>query len=477
MPRSRKLSRWVATLAALLIPAAPTEAQQLQDCSQFGPTAQCAWYEVLEDRANPDGRTIDLRVVVLPARNDTGKEPVVWFPGGPGQSASALIPLASQVYGPVQESRDLVFIGQRGTGESNPIHCTVDVAADPSSAFGGLFNKDRIRECYRAAREHADPAHYATAEYIDDIAEVLTAFGYDRAILWGGSGGTRTAQAFLREHPDRVVAAVMDGVTPIDYRMPLPFSRYAQRAWERVVADCDAQESCADAFPALAADFESILDRLAVGPTPVEIRLQDGTRTTVRMTRGDFAYAVRGILYNAQATAGLPAAVHRGSDSGDLSFFAQSLFSRSVALRGTVLAMGLHLSVYCAEDVPRIERGSVGGRTEGTFLGSYLMGEYGGACEVWPMPAADADWFEPARSAVPVLLISGYYDPSTPDAAAERVARTLSNHLHIVVRNAGHGAGFGCARPAALQVMTSGSLVGVENECPDEPIAFTVGGS
>ena len=465
----------VAGLVPTSVDGQSHDASDLSDCaSQYGPTARCGWHTVLEDPADPEGRTVDLRVVVLPAVRDQGRAPVVWFPGGPGQSASALIPLARQVYGPAQESRDLVFIGQRGTGESNPLHCTVDIAEDPSAAFGGLFDPARVELCYRDALSHADPAHYTTEAYVRDVGVVLTALGHDRAILWGGSGGTRTAQAFMRAYPERVVAAVMDGVTPIDYAMPLPFSRYAETAWERVVADCRRQAGCGDSFPRLAEEFREILDRLEQEPARVDVRRQDGSTATVTMTRGDFAYATRGILYNAQAIAQLPAAVHRGAETGDLTFFAQSLFQRSVALRGTVVAMGLHLSVYCAEDLPRIDRSADPATTVGTFLGAHLLTEYGEACDAWPMPAMGEEWYEPVRSDVPTLLISGYYDPSTPDAAAERVARSLSNSLHIVVRNVGHGAGFGCAQPAVLRVLTEGTLEGVSDPCPDTPVTFAV---
>ena len=472
----RLFSISVSLLAFAAVSSQAARAQQLSDCAQqYGPSALCGWYEVAEDRSDPTGRKIKLRIVVLPAATDSNAEPVVMFPGGPGQAASDLIPLARQVYGSVRESRDFVFIGQRGTGESNPLNCTLDVVSDPAIAFGQVFSPARIRACHQATLAHANPALYTTREYVEDIDDALTALGYGRAILWGGSGGTRTAQAFLREHPHRVVAVAMDGVTPIDYAMPLPFSRMAQRAWERIVADCAAQAQCAQHYPGLDGDFATILRRLDGSSVSSTIHRPDGSTHTVQMARGDFAYALRGILYNAGASARLPLEVSHAATSGDLSFFAQSLFDRSVALRGNVIAMGVHLSAYCAEDIPRVEEGTVESLTSGTFIGTYLLHEYRAACEAWPGAELEDDWFRPVRSDVPVLLLSGYYDPSTPDAAADRVAQTLPNSLHIVVRNGGHGAGFGCAQPAVVRFLTTGSLEGVESPCPDTPIRFEVG--
>lgn len=450
----------------------------LQACAeQFGENALCGWYEVPEDRSNPHGRRIQLRVVVFPARISEPAEPIVWLPGGPGQAASDLIPLGTQLLAATRETRDLVFIGQRGTGESNPLQCPEDVTAQPSLAFGQLFDPGRIAECYRETLGHADPTHYSTKTYVEDLAEVLSALGYDRVLFWGGSGGTRTAQVFLREYPERVVAMALDGVTPIDYAMPLPFSRGVEDSWTRVVEDCAAQATCADAFPDLDMDLDAIVDRFAAGPVHTSIRQQDGGSVPVVMSRGDFAYAVRGILYNANATAFLPLRIHEASETDDLSFFAQSLFNRMVVLRGNIIAMGLHLASYCAEDVPRLENDTVRQQTAGTLLGDYLVREYRGACNVWPVSPMPADWYRPARSDVPTLILSGYYDPSTPATAGERVAAYLPNNLHIIVRNSGHGSGFTCARETVERFLVNGSLDGLVDPCPQTPIVFEVGAS
>lgn len=464
-------------IAVGLLMVAPTGswALELESCEeQFGPSAQCGWAEVAEDRADPEGRKIRLRVVVLPSQGEAAAEPVVLFPGGPGQATTTLIPLASQLYPRVLESRDAVFIGQRGSGESNAMHCLEGLTSDPSLVFGALWNRERMRECYERTLEFADPSHYTTAEYVADVAEVLDALGYRRILIWGGSGGTRIGQAFIREHPERVVAAVLDGVTPIDYAMPLPFSEYAQRAWQRVVDDCAAQSDCARAYPDLLADFDALFGRVAAGPVPTAIKTADGSSATVQVAAGDLAYAVRGILYNSRATALLPAEVHRAARSGDLSFFAQSLYDRTTALLGGVISVGLHIASYCAEDIPRLAAVDIAAATQDTFIGSYLVDEYRGACAAFPVPPVALDWYREFKSQVPTLLLSGYYDPSTPDLSAELVRRSLPNSRHIVVRNSGHGAGFSCARAVVEEFLISASLDGVSDPCPADPIQFEV---
>jgi pimeloyl-ACP methyl ester carboxylesterase len=473
MHRTYRPLAWIIGIS--VVASAAMAEIELQPCDEaFGESAQCGWVEVLEDREQPEGRKIRIRVVVLPSEAEEGAEPLLMFPGGPGQATPTLMPLARQLYPRVRETRDIVFVGQRGSGESNAMHCLEEIVQEPSLLFGALWHREGIRSCHERTLEFAEPTHYTTAEYVADVTEIVDGLGYDKVVLWGGSGGTRIAQAFVRESADRVVAAVLDGVTPIDYGMPLPFSRFAQRAWDRVVADCAAQADCAEAYPALDEHLGRLFDKVAAGPVPTRIELADGSETTVQVHAGDLAYALRGILYNARAIAGLPAEVHGAAASGDLSFFAQSLYDRATALLGGVIAIGLHISSYCAEDVPRLENADIDTETEGTFLSRYLVDEYRGACANWPVEAAPPEWYRSFEAQVPTLLVSGHYDPSTPDEAAETVRRSLPNSRHIVVRDASHGAGFTCARPVVEEFLLSASLAGITNPCPDEPVAFAV---
>jgi len=463
----------LATTVALL-PTTLSAQIQLQPCEQeFGERAGCGWVAVPENRASASGRTLQIRVVVLESRSGESAEPLLLFPGGPGQATTALIGLAQQVYPSVQDTRDVVFIGQRGAGESNAMNCVQDLSSDPPSAFGGLWDPELIGSCHAKVVEHANPNHYTTADYVADISDALDELGYDEVMLWGGSGGTRTAAAFIREFPDRVVAAAMDGVTSIDFAMPAPFSQFVQTSWQHVVEDCAGQPTCHEAFPNLSDDLTDLLARFSAGPVQTTVRDAEGNAHDIEFHRGDFLYALRGILYNPQLTASLPLRIHDAAETEDLSFFAQSLFNRSVSLLSGVLSVGLHLSVYCSEDVPRISSDDIEA-TEGTLVGTYLIEQYRGACEAWPVEPMPDDWFRSFESDVPTLFISGYYDPSTPQEAAELVRRSLPNSKHIVVRNAGHGAGFGCAKAGVEAFLVSGDLDDVTDTCPKIPITFEV---
>jgi pimeloyl-ACP methyl ester carboxylesterase len=175
------------------------------------------------------------------------------------------------------------------------------------------------------------------------------------------------------------------------------------------------------------------------------------------MTRGDFGYAVRGILYDWTAFETLPDMVSRAARSGDVSDFALAYWRRHVQFDAT-LALGMYLSIVCAEDVPFIRDEDVEPASAGTFLGRYLLDEYRGACAVWPRGSVPPDAHAPLTARVPTLLISGEFDPVTPPEFADRVFRALPHARTILSPQTSHGSAAACARPAVLHVLTGGAL-------------------
>lgn len=473
--------RWHRSVLGLLLCLAasfrvsPVPAAELAPCPDFDADVRafCGHVTVLEDRAHPDGRTIDLNVMVLRAEQPEDKAPVFLLAGGPGQGATDLAGVALVPYAEVRKTRDFVLVDQRGTGKSNRLDCINHSDTKPEAIFGQLFDPKQIAVCAKEASGHARLDLYGTLQVVADLDEVRAQLGYDKVVLWGGSGGTRTALVWMREHPEYIEAAVLDGVVPTDFRAPSGYARSSQDALDRVFADCEAQPDCQAAFPRLRQEFATLLERFDKGPIETTVRLESGEEVRVQMHRGDLGYALRGILYNSAQIPGLPAMLHAAATTGDLSPLAERHWLRDVALR-PVVAMGVHFSVFGTEDVPYINPKDIPALTQGTFLGRYLIDQYVAACKAWGgRGVLPENFFAPVRSDIPVLLLSGWYDPSTPPRTAEAVAAHLPNSRHIVVRNEAHISGFGCARQLVVDFLIQGSLEGLGPVCEDAgPIRF-----
>jgi pimeloyl-ACP methyl ester carboxylesterase len=182
------------------------------------------------------------------------------------------------------------------------------------------------------------------------------------------------------------------------------------------------------------------------------------------MTRGDFLYAIRGMLYNAGAQNDLPPMITQAAATGDLSAFAQRYWSRAVSM-GRSIAYGMHLSVLCPEDVDGLTDAQVKAATGATRIGSYIIDEYRTGCALWPKAKVAPDFRTPVTARVPVLLVSGQYDPVTPPEFGDRIAKSLPLAKHIVVPNNGHGSASRCPRAAALYVLAKGTLDGMPEVC------------
>ena len=425
-------------------------------------TARCSTIEVPENRALPRGRRIALRVAVVPARDkNQAADPVFFLAGGPGQAATDLMRDPAILRHSLGDRRDLVFLDQRGTGQSNPLACDFYPASDYAAGrFASFMPLDRVRTCRRELERKADLAQYTTAASVEDLEDVRRALGYGRINLTGGSYGTRLAMEYVRVHGQQVRTAMLDGVAPPSMYMPDGFGRAAQRALDGIIDECAATAACAAAFPKLRAETTQVFDGLKRGPVMVRLR---GIDRDVAMTRDQVAESIRYLAYTSRQASRLPLLLHRAS-AGDFTGIAEYL--RTYRTFG--LANGLYLSITCAEDVPFLPKDAEA-RDHGTFLGSYRILEQRAACAEWPRGTVPPYRGEPVRSQVPVLITSGLLDPVTPPEHGDLVARTLPNALHLRVASGAHALGgllgLECVAEIKRNFIQRAAINGLDTSC------------
>jgi len=161
-------------------------------------TGQCGWLEVAENPAEPHGRQIRIRVARVPARDRVVEpDPLVFFAGGPGQAATETWPVVAHALRKVNQSRDILLVDQRGTGQSNPLKCP-EIEVEEALATDWDELARATRECL--ASLDGDPRFYTTTVAMHDIDAARAALGYEKVNLYGGSYGTRAAQVRPRAH-------------------------------------------------------------------------------------------------------------------------------------------------------------------------------------------------------------------------------------------------------------------------------------
>jgi pimeloyl-ACP methyl ester carboxylesterase len=399
--------------------------------------ARCGTVQVFENRDTRQGRTIDLAYVVLPATGAAQPDPVFVLAGGPGQAATNLLVLASATLASVNETRDLVFVDQRGTGASNGLRCDSEELDAILRGPWDETNHARLVECGRSLP--ADLAWYATPPAMDDLDEVRAALGYDEINLWGGSYGTRAALVYLRQHGDHVRSVALWGVAPPGQPFMRTFAPQGQAALDAVLADCAADARCKAVLPDGVATIERIMARLLEVPARVAVTdPRDGSQATVELTPELFASSLRLSLYDTEWAASLPVMLS-AADRGDYEPFMSMVTPISVAIREQI-HLGMFMTVACAEDVPLLTAQDFAA-ADRTFMGDEFLRSLQSTCAKWPKAPLPAGYLEPVRSDVPVLLMAGTVDPVTPPATAELAAATLSRSRVVPFPGTGHGTG------------------------------------
>jgi pimeloyl-ACP methyl ester carboxylesterase len=182
---------------------------------------------------------------------------------------------------------------------------------------------------------------------------------------------------------------------------------------------------------------------------PRELQTQHpltGRSERVTATPEALANLLRGPLYAPALAAALPAAME-AAIGGRL----ESLLALTLAVGGgnrrpvDDMAQGMHFSVICAEDAPRMQGA---GSAPGADIGTSFADLYRDVCAGWPRGDVPAAFYTLPSVAAPTLVLSGGLDPVTPPRHGERVAAALGARArHVVVPNAGHGVlGIGCMR-------------------------------
>ncbi len=388
---------------------------------------------------------------MLPAVSRVKKpDPIVFFAGGPGQSAMDLAGAALGLLSRLNNRRDVVLIDQRGTGRSAPLFCAGD---RPDAGWRPLSEQvddarryadmDRCRDDLQRL-PHGDLRQYTTAIAIADVRAALDALGVGRVNLVGGSYGTRMALEFLRQAPNRVRRSVLDGVAPPDMNLPDAGSPDAQAALDQVWAACESEPRCAKAYPTLRADWKALLTSLP--KSVAAVHPLTGAREVVLLDRDSVLGMVRAPLYVPLLASALPAAVSEAAAGRwDAMVGLASSLSQGRAMR---IATGMHFSVVCTEDLLAGRDAPVGADFGRGFADSYRR-----ICERWPRSQPVAGFQQIAAAASPVWLLSGGADPVTPPRHGDRVTLSLGPKArHKVVVQAGHGVmSLACVREGVFR--------------------------
>jgi pimeloyl-ACP methyl ester carboxylesterase len=438
----------------------------LEPCKELGieGEARCGTYEVFENRTAKSGRTIKLKIIVLKALSKTpAPDAIFWLEGGPGAAATNAVGLArAGILESARRDHDLVFVDQRGTGGSNPLIC--DVGDDPKDLqvfFGNILPLDKVRACRDKLQGIADLRLYTTPIAMDDLDDVRSALGYDKINLSGASYGTIAAQVYMRQHPEHVRSVFLVGVATPNIKQPLLFPRSAQHAMDMLFVDCAADELCHLAFPNLPQEFAAVLSRFDQGPVSVQmIDPVSRKKEQVTVYRSSFVERIRLAMYSTTTQRFVPLIIHRAFVNDYVPFE-----EAAMAFSPGAVARGMYFTVTCSEGVAFIGDQELVSETKGTFVGVERVKRHIEACQDWPKGSIPASYIELVKSTLPVLMISGEVDGSSPTWFGEEAIKSLPNGRQLKIRYLGHQIDGPCLRDIFQEFIMTGSSKNLDISC------------
>lgn len=437
---------------------------QSVDCKTFDVPAavaarsDCGYVTAPEQHAVPAGRTIQLAVVRI---RSTGKrpaaDPLFVEQGGPGDSTIGV--LVNQVFPALPElqavlqSRDLVFVEERGTRYSRPfLSCPEYDARNIAVAKGemaytdpGWFKTCQARFQAQGIRLEA----FNTLENAADVYFVAETLGYRAFNFYGVSYGTLLGQYVIAQadqHKSKLRSVIIDGVVRADIDFNLASGHSISYALRNLFHACAQDLRCSRAYPDLEQKFLAVVDQLNRQPVPLTLTTPLTKQAVVTRLDGNaFVSALVPLMarpYSGNTARGtsIPKFIQAASQ-GKFDWAADSLSDDLESSTGS--AKGMYHSVVC------VRARSVQATPDQALPPPYpqllALGQREGEAVAKVCSVLEANLKQPfvyRNPEIPTLVLNGAYDPVTPQPYGEAVATKLKRAHVYTFPGLGHGSFF-----------------------------------
>jgi pimeloyl-ACP methyl ester carboxylesterase len=420
---------------------------------QGGGRDQCARMRVPLDYEHPNGRTVSLAVLKVPALEpDKRIGSMVVNPGGPGISGVEWAAGASLEYGTaIRNVYDVVGFDPRGVASSDPVECEsdeqldhlIDSDPDPDTAAERQAFDRMLRALGEGCLRHSGDLarHVSTEEVAKDLDILRAVLGEAKLTYFGASYGTAIGASYADRFPERVGRMVLDGAldpTSSMVDVGLVQAHGFEVALRAYVGACVEAGSCF-----LGSTVDQGVRRIQDFLTGLESR-PIRTKSGEQLTAGFAFYGVIYPLYDRSSWSFLDKALQTGL-SGDgtlLRLIADGYLHRSPDGTYQDNSFEVYNVVSCLDDdegvpssqisryLPRFEKASP---TFGRVFASSLA-----TCHVWPIHSGRKPHAVHATGSPPILVVGTTRDPATPLVWARALARQLPRGVLITRDGDGH---------------------------------------
>lgn len=413
----------------------------------------CGFLTVPVDYGDPEGETIDLALLRVPASGARVGSLVV-NPGGPGAPGTTYASLSRQVFRePLLRGYDIVGFDPRGTGRSAPVDCLSDselddyLANDPSpdTATEVADYEDAVLSFGERCVANSGPVvgHVTTIEAARDMDVLRSALGEEQLAYFGASYGTKLGATYAELFPDRVGRFVLDGAVDVSIsaeQLGLEQAAGFETALRAYVQNClDSTDNCflGDTVDEGLATIRGLLDDIDEQPLPAGDR---------ELTVGNAFYGIITPLYNRDYWFLLSTALASALDGkgSALMNLADAYASRNPDGSYADNSVEANYSINCLDDPSSVAFDEVPSTFADYEQASPTFGRVfawsATSCRGIDVRSSEAALPIDGAGAAPILVLGTTRDPATPFEWAEALAAQLDSGVLVERDGDGHTA-------------------------------------
>jgi len=408
-----------------------------------------SWYylTVPENWAQEDGKKIELAIAVLHTTMANCNNSVIFLQGGPG--GGSINGIYRWLDHPLRKNSDIILIDIRGTGFSKPALCP-----DLGKSFLNILSKnqapeeddkDKIKVSLECQQDLIDKGIDINAYNSDAVCRDLyllkNVLHINKWNVYGVSYGTFIAQEYARHYPNDVKSLVLDSPIPdISTYYNKNTSNYTS-SLSKFFQACKQDSICSRQYPNIENIYYSVIADLTKNPITVEVDKNIIASGKFTYNAEDFKIATQQALYNRKLIEILPAIIYQ------FHYRNQSVLSSLVSAFSAALSLdyGTYYCFTCKEVIPynNIDSFETDARKEKIGVGIDFYKSDFVVCKEWSKRINTTPRTTYKRSLdFPVLILSGEFDPITPQKSAEATAQKYKNSTLVYASTFGHGPGF-----------------------------------
>jgi pimeloyl-ACP methyl ester carboxylesterase len=461
-------------LSATLLPAGAGRASPASpawhDChtANTSPQLECATLTVPLDWSRPGGRRISIALNRLRATDPAHRlGPLLVNPGGPGGSGTAVVAQGGMLLGTpdlaaLRRRFDLIGFDPRGVGDSTPIRCSTPVYDPAAPTFPA--DEKQYRQLVAGSRRHGlDCAketgpllqHVDTISAARDVDAVRAALGASKISWLGVSYGSELGAFYAELFPRRVRTMVLDGA--VDHsrtvaRDAVDESTAIEREFGRFAAWCQATAECSLYGHDVIGDFDALTARADRGE--ITDTALGRTVSGAELTGAAYTYLTLRVLWPDLASA-LAAAERTPPDPSSLDRGISGIDPTYTAYR----AIGCHDFPPRLRGLPDLRARMTAVKRAAPHMWRYSeVWDWTTGCSGWPVKPANPPRLQHVTGAPAILVVGNTYDPATPYAWAQGLARQISTSRLLTYDGDGHTALYNstCARRLEVDYLITG---------------------